>query len=132
MNIFSVKRLVLALILTMGSFLTLPAYAWPDVDHMNMCGSPAKLVRAYGGSYKGLQSHDSYISQRGMAYYFRSMCPETKAVRMKKAAYKKPAAKKVIKVSKAVPVAKKKGYKKGYKAIKRIIKSTLVYVLLQY
>ena len=95
MNIISMKRLILALILSLGSFITLPAYAWPDVDHMNMCGAPAKTVRAYGGSHRGWEARDNYISARGMAYYFRTMCPETKAVKMKKAAYKKPAMKQV-------------------------------------
>jgi len=97
MNLFSVKRLVLALILSVGSFLTLPAYAWQDVDHMNMCGSPAKTVRSYGNNWQGWSNHDRYIEQRGMAYYFRTMCPETTAVKMKKAAYKKPAIKKAVK-----------------------------------
>ena len=96
MNMNIIKRLVPALILSVGSFLTLPAYAWPDVDHMNMCGAPAKTVRAYGGSHQGWDARDNYISARGMAYYFRTMCPETKAVKMKKAAYKKPAMKNVL------------------------------------
>ena len=95
MNMSLIKRLVSALILSVGSFLTLPAYAWSDVDHMNMCGAPANTVRAYGGSQQGWNARDNYISARGMAYYFRTMCPETKAVKIKKAAYKKPAMKNV-------------------------------------
>jgi len=46
MNIVSIKRLVLALILGMSSVLTLPAYAWPDTDEMNMCGAAVKKMRA--------------------------------------------------------------------------------------
>ena len=109
MNIFSAKRLVTALILSVASFITLPAFSWPDVDHMNMCGDPAKTVRAYGGSHQGWDARDHYISTRGMAYYFRTMCPDTKEVKMKKAAYKKPVLKKVSKEKKeAVEVSNKK------------------------
>ena len=89
MKIHLTKRFVLALFLTMGSFFTLPAYAWPDVDHMNMCGAAAKSVQTYGGNFKGWNAHDIYLFQRGSDYYFRTMCPETVAVKMKKAAYKK-------------------------------------------
>ncbi len=123
MKINSIKKLVLALIFTVGSFMTLPAYAWPDVDHMNMCGTPAKTVRAYGGSFRGWADHDNYIAQRvGAKYYFRTMCPETKAVKMKKAAYKKPVmkkAKKAVVKKTAIKVTKVKAVKK----VKRVSKS---------
>ena len=123
MKIKSIKKLVLALIFTVGSFTTLPAYAWPDVDHMNMCGAAAKTVRAYGGDFRGWAAHDNYIAQRGGAkYYFRTMCPETKASKMKKAVYKKRAIKKVKKVRK---VAKKAPVKvTAVKRVKRVSKST--------
>ncbi len=112
MNFFSVKRLVVTLILSVGCFITIPAYAWPDVDHMNMCGSPVKTVRAYSGNHQGWNSRDNFISTRGMAYYFRTMCPETKAVKMKKAAYKKPVIKKVSNEKKeTVKVSKKEAGK---------------------
>ncbi len=73
------KRLLLAVVLTLGSFITLPAFAWPEVDHMNMCGPATKVVRAYQGNSQGFAQRDRYIEQRGMAYYFRSNCPNTKA-----------------------------------------------------
>ena len=128
MKINSIKKLVLALIFTVGSFMTLPAYAWPDVDHMNMCGAAAKTVRAYGGNFRGWAAHDNYIAQRGGAkYYFRTMCPETKAVKMKKAVYKKRAAKKVkkvIKVNKINNEAKRPVKVTAVKKVKRKVKST--------
>lgn len=73
------KHLLLAFIFTIGSLLTLPAYAWPDVDHMNMCGSATKVVRTYGGSAQSFTQRDSYLAQRGNAYYFRTNCPTTVA-----------------------------------------------------
>ena len=118
MKMNSIKKLVLALIFTVGSFMTLPAYAWPDVDHMNMCGAPAKSVRAYGGNFRGWAAHDNYIAQRGGGkYYFRTMCPETKASKMKKGAYKKKAVEKVRKVRK---VAKRPVKIRAVKRVKRI------------
>ncbi|PID33927.1 MAG: hypothetical protein CR955_00160 [Thiotrichales bacterium] len=122
MKMNSIKKLVLTLIFTVGSFMTLPAYAWPDVDHMNMCGPAAKMVRSYGGSFQGWAAHDRYLAQRGAAYYFRTMCPETKASKMKrKVVYKKPVAKKVRKFKK---VAKRPVKVKIAKRTKRIVKSS--------
>jgi hypothetical protein len=127
MNMNLIKRLISALILSVGGFLTLPAYAWPDVDHMNMCGAPAKTVRAYSGSHQGWDARDNYISARGMAYYFRTMCPETKAVKMKNAVYKKPAMKNVTnEVKEAVKdTADKKQPAKEVVVEKTIEKSTI-------
>ena len=126
----SAKKLVLALMLAVGSLITLPAHAWPDVDHMNMCGAAAKTVRAYGGGFQGWNAHDSYIAKRGMPYYFKTMCPETKAVKMKKKkAYKKtmpkkPAVKKPTVEMPKVPMMKKDSETKvNIKAVKRISKS---------
>ena len=79
MNIVSIKRLVLSLILMLGSVMTLPAYAWPDTDEMNMCGSAVKNVRSYANGFRGWAAHDIYISERGLDYYFRTNCPEVKA-----------------------------------------------------
>ncbi|KAG1694928.1 hypothetical protein GQR58_006858 [Nymphon striatum] len=61
--------------------MSLPAYAWPDTDEMNMCGTAIKNVRSYGGDFRGWAAHDNYISQRGKAYYFRTNCPESKATK---------------------------------------------------
>ncbi len=80
----------------MGSFLTLPAYAWPEVDHMNMCGSATKTVH---GGWKGWAQHDRFVAKRGNGYYFRTNCPNTKSP-VKKATYKKPAVRKVAKRAK--------------------------------
>lgn len=103
----NIKRWLLGLAFTVSSILTLPAYAWSDVDHMNMCGAAAKPVRA---GWQGWAQHDRYIEQRGMAYYYRTNCPTTvqskapkksakKAVAKK--SYKKVASKRIAKSSKA-------------------------------
>lgn len=81
MKIVSIKRLVLALILGLGSVMTLPAYAWPDTDEMNMCGAAVKQVRAYGNNFRGWAAHDNYIAQRGNGYYYRTNCPQSKATK---------------------------------------------------
>jgi len=138
MRTFSAKNLVFALMLAVGSLFTLPTHAWPDVDHMNMCGAAAKTVRTYNGEFQGWKAHDSYIAKRGMAYYFRSMCPETKAVKMKKKkAYKKAMPKKPLmkkpeekKPAMEKPDTKEADMKKDsetkvkIKAVKRIAKSS--------
>ncbi len=81
MKIVSIKRLVLALALTLGSVMTLPAYAWPDTDEMNMCGAAIKTVRNYAGDHRSWAAHDNYVAQRGKAYYQRTNCPQSKATK---------------------------------------------------
>lgn len=73
------KKLLFAFILTLGSLFTLPAFAWPEVDHMNMCGSATKVVRTYGGNAQSFAQRDRYLAKRGNAYYFRTNCPTTVA-----------------------------------------------------
>ena len=93
MNLISIKKGILALVLTLGSFLTLPAFAWPEVDHMNMCGSATKAVQ---GGFTNWVQYDRYVAKRGKAYYLRTNCPNTvastKKSYAKKVAYKKVAA----------------------------------------
>lgn len=93
-NMKNMKNLLLGLFFTATSILTLPAYAWSEVDHMNMCGSATKVVQSYGGNWKGWNQHDKYIAARGNAYYLRSNCPTivapVKKVKTKKK-YRKPA-----------------------------------------
>ena len=102
----NIKRWLLGLAFTVSSILTLPAYAWPEVDHMNMCGAPTKVVHA---GWQGWVQHDRYIAKRGNAYYLRTNCPTT-----------------VAPVKKAAP-AKKKAVKKSYRKVtksRRIAKSS--------
>jgi len=73
------KKILLAFVFTATSFITLPAFSWPEVDHMNMCGTASKVVRTYAGSWQGWEQHDRYVSQRGNAYYFNHNCPQTSA-----------------------------------------------------
>jgi hypothetical protein len=72
MNLFSMKKGMLGLVVSLGSLLTLPAYAWPEVDHMNMCGAPTKAVQ---GGFKSWAQYDRYVAKRGNAYYLRTNCP---------------------------------------------------------
>ncbi len=81
MKIVSIKRLLLTLSLTLGSVMTLPAYAWPDTDEMNMCGAAIKTVRNYAGDHLSWAAHDNYVAQRGKAYYQRTNCPQSKATK---------------------------------------------------
>ena len=118
---FTMRKLVLSLILTIGSFLTLPAYAWPEVDHMNMCGAAAKTVRAYGGSFRGWQAHDNFVGYRNRAgYYYRNNCPETVAPvkKVAKKTYKKPAKKVYKKRVKKVRIAKSSKARKFKRRVK--------------
>ena len=98
----TIRKLVLSIILTFGSFLSLPSYAWPEVDHMNMCGPAAKTSRTYGGEFKGWQSRDRYVANnRRAGYYYRNNCPGTAAP-----------VKKVIKKARKVKRTKKRASKK--------------------
>ncbi len=99
MNLFSMKKWILGLVLTLGSMVTFPAYAWPEVDHMNMCGSPTKAVQ---GGFKSWAQYDQYVAKRGNAYYLRTNCPSIVAP-VKKAKYV-PAKKRIIR--KSVRIAK--------------------------
>ncbi|MCF6191391.1 MAG: hypothetical protein L3J51_13030 [Cocleimonas sp.] len=104
----NMKKWFLGLVLTLSSVLTLPTYAWPDVDHMNMCGAAAKPVQA---GFRGWAQYDQYVAKRGNAYYYRTNCPNTvaskqapaKAVKkaVAKKSYRKVASKRIAKSSKA-------------------------------
>lgn len=72
------NKLLFGVLITLGGLFTSPVFAWPEVDHMNMCGPAVKVVRAYPGSSQGFAQRDQYLEKRGMAYYFRSNCPEVK------------------------------------------------------
>ncbi|MFW5432510.1 MAG: hypothetical protein ACKE5Q_06960 [Methylophilaceae bacterium] len=106
MNLFSMKKWMLGLVLTLGSLLTLPAYAWPEVDHMNMCGSATKAVQ---GGFTNWAQYDRYVAKRGNAYYLRTNCPNTvapakKSAPVKKAKYtavKKRAVRKSVRIAKS-------------------------------
>lgn len=106
MKIVSIKRLVLSLVLGLGSVMTLPAYAWPDTDEMNMCGAAVKNVRAYGSDFRGWAAHDIYISARGLDYYYRTNCPESKATKNYKGKNWTPGAKMVAAKPKRMMKAK--------------------------
>lgn len=84
------KKILLAFVFVTSNLITLPAFSWPEVDHMNMCGPATKVVRSYAGHWQGWKQHDRYISRRGNAYYFKHNCPETSAP-LEKAVVKKSA-----------------------------------------
>jgi len=107
----TIKRLIMALILTLGGLISLPSYSWPEVDHMNMCGAPAKVVRAYDGNFRSWAAHDNYIAKRGNAYYYRTMCPNVKAVKN----YKKAKKRVVRKAKRIARSTKAKSFKRRVK-----------------
>ncbi len=114
MKILSIKRLVLSATLLLGSVMTLPAYAWPDTDEMNMCGSAVKNVRGYAGQFRGWAAHDIYVDARGLDYYFRTNCPESTATKNYKGKNWTPGAK-MAPVKKMKPKKRKYNYHKSHK-----------------
>lgn len=108
MNLFSMKKWMLVLVLTLGSFLTLPAYAWPEVDHMNMCGSATKAVKT---GFTNWAQYDRYVAKRGNAYYLRTNCPDivTPVKKVKYVAVKKTIARKSVRIVKS---SKAKSFKR--------------------
>ena len=99
------NKLFFGVLITLGALFASPVFAWPEVDHMNMCGSAVKVVRAYPGGSKGFAERDRYIAKRGMAYYFRSNCPEIKAP-VKKSYVKRSKSSASLKSAKSVNVRK--------------------------
>jgi len=113
---FGHRKILLSVILTLGSLLTLPAYAWPEVDHMNMCGSAVKVARVYGGGFKGWKAHDTYTHYRERAgYYYRNNCPGIVAPVKP---YKKKIKKSVVKKATPTKALKTKGAAKPVKIAK--------------
>lgn len=80
------KKLSLAFIITLMTLFAAPAHAWPEVDHMNMCGAAAKVIRDYKGNPKAWSDRDKYTESRKAALYFRANCPETVAGKTEMAA----------------------------------------------
>lgn len=72
---YSIKKLIAVLTLIMGGIISIPAYAWPEVDHMNMCGSATKVIRGYSGSFRTWGAHDNYVSHLVNDHYLRNNCP---------------------------------------------------------
>jgi len=106
----NIKRWLLGLAFIVSSVLTLPTYAWPEVDHMNMCGAPTKPVHA---GWQGWAQHDRYIAKRGNAYYLRTNCPTTVAPVKKKAV--KKSYRKVAKSTRIAKSSKAKSFKRKVK-----------------
>ena len=109
-----IRKGFLALVITLGSFLTLPAYAWPEVDHMNMCGSATKVVQ---GGFTNWAQYDRYVARRGNAYYLRTNCPNIvspapKKIAKKKVAYKKRTARVSVKSVGVKRIVKRSSYNK--------------------
>lgn len=110
------KKLTIFLTLTLGGLVSFPAYAWPEVDHMNMCGSATKVVRGYSGNFRNWNAHDNYVSYLGNDHYLRTNCPNIVAP------VKKNTVKNVTKKQMTQVVTVKKAVKTA-KSIKRIPKS---------
>ena len=123
------KKLSLSLIFTLMAVFANSAYAWPEVDHMNMCGSAAKVIRDYKGNPQAWQNRDMYTDSRKAALYFQANCPETKAGKIEKAVAKRVASNVYVQPRHAQPKGQPRpkartasckdcfnaGYKKGFK-----------------
>ena len=104
---------VIMLLLTLT--ITSPAYAWQEVDTMNMCNQPVQVVRAYNGGAKGWVNRDNFTASQKHAY--ARNCPQVRApkkVYQKKKVYRK--VKRAKRRSKTCRACYKKGYKEGYRA----------------
>lgn len=107
------KNILLAMILLSSLFIA-PAYAWPEVDAMNMCNQPVQLIRVYEGGAKGWVDRDSHANtQKRRAY--ATNCPQIKAPvkTSKKKVYRKKAK------SKTCRKCYRKGFRDGYRAAKK-------------
>lgn len=85
------KKLSISLIFTLMAVFASSAHAWPEVDHMNMCGAASKVIRDYKGNPKAWNNRDMYTESRKAALYFQANCPETKAGKIEKAVAKRVA-----------------------------------------
>lgn len=112
-------KLIMTSLLLLGSFLAAPAYAWPEVDTMNMCNQPVQAVRAYQGGAKSWANRDAATQNRR---YYAANCPNVKApvksYNKPKKHYKKKVYRKKAK-SKTCANCYKKGFRDGYRAAKK-------------
>jgi len=118
------KRILFSMLLLSGLF-TAPAYAWPEVDAMNMCNQPVQVVRAYQGGAKGWVDRDSHTATQKRQAFARH-CPQIKAPvkAYKKKVYKKVYKKKAVRKPNACKKCYRKGFRDGYRAAsaKRVYK----------
>lgn len=82
------KKLSIPLIFMLTTVFMSASHAWPEVDHMNMCGAAAKVIRDYKGNPKAWSNRDMYTESRKATLYFQANCPETKAGKIEKAVTK--------------------------------------------
>lgn len=119
------KKLTLPLIVTLMTLFGGTAHAWPETDHMNMCGAASKVIRDYKGNPKAWSNRDLYTKSRKAELYFKANCPETKAGKIEKGVTAKVMAQATTPVATPQPRPQPRlasckdcfdaGYKKGYK-----------------
>ena len=121
------KKLSISLIFTLMTVFASSAHAWPEVDHMNMCGAASKVIRDYKGNPQAWQNRDLYTESRKAALYFQANCPETKAGKIEKAVAKRVASNVYVQPQTQQPRPQPRaraasckdcfnaGYKKGFK-----------------
>ncbi len=112
------KNILLAMLL-LSSLFVAPAYAWPEVDAMNMCNQAVQVTRIYEGGAKGWRDRDSYAVTR-KAQLFARNCPQIKAPIKKKVYKKRIHKKKYHRKAKSRKCLKcyRKGFRDGYRAAK--------------
>ncbi len=116
MKRISLIKILLAAMLLLASTIFAPAFAWPEVDTMNMCNQPVQLIRVYQGDAKGWVNRDNYIATYKQRIYAAN-CPQ---VRSAKKALKKKVYRKVTHKNHCLKNNRgscyKKGYREGYQA----------------
>jgi hypothetical protein len=104
------------MVFVLSGFVTPSAYAWQEVDTMNMCNQPTHVIRTYQGDAKGWVNRDHYNATQQHQTYARN-CPQVtapKKTNKKKKVYRKT--KRQPRRSKTCQSCYKKGYKAGYRA----------------
>jgi len=116
MKRISLIKILLAAMLLLASTIFAPAFAWPEVDTMNMCNQPVQVIRVYHGDAKGWVNRDNYIA----TYKQRIYAANCSQVRSAKKAFKKKVYRKVTGKNSGKKnncrSCYKKGYREGYQA----------------
>jgi len=109
------KQLTTTLLLTLITFFSSAAQAWPEVGHSHSCDAAAKVIHDYKSNPQAWKDRDLYTKSRKATLYVQANCPEIKVEKIGHAAMQKPQ-----QVAKARPASCKDcfnaGYRKGFKA----------------
>ncbi len=105
-------KILLATLLWLVSTIFTPAFAWPEVDAMNMCNRPVQIIRVYQGAAKGWANRDNYIATYKRRIYAAN-CPQ---IRSTKRAFKRRIYRKLKRKNHRKRNHCRSCYKKAYRA----------------